>query len=340
MIKLTDYTEISAFNESTSIVRRDKNIYIKKAVPRELSGIYKTLQNSRNKNVADIIAVYEYADAAVIIEEYVNGKTLADILKEEGTLSEIRTKHIIGQICDGLYFLHKLNIIHRDINPNNIMVSCGDAVKIIDFDISRNAKKNAKTDTVILGTVGYAAPEQFGFSQSDERTDVYAVGVLANVMLTGRLPGELTFGGRTGRVIGKAVKIDSKARYKSIISFKHAFSGTPDENTPLPLKILRAVPGFRTLVWWKMLLALLFYGIYAPLAVVFLSWSTSLSMALVTLIAEFFMFALPLILMTNVCGIRGKLSRNPFFAFATATAVSAVSFVAGVCIFLANTANI
>lgn len=335
MIKLSDYTEISAFNESTSIVMLDKKIYVKKKVPGELTYIYKALYDNKNENIADIIAIYEYEDVTVVIEEYVNGRTLSDVL-EEGTLSCEHTKNIIGQICDGLYFLHKINIIHRDINPNNIMISDDGGVKIVDFDIARSVKKNAGNDTVALGTVGYAAPEQFGFSQSDERTDVYAVGALANVMLTGKLPNEAVYKGRMGRVILRACSIDSKVRYKNIISFKHAFINETDENTKPLVRIIRAVPGFRSLVWWKMMLAVILYGTYIPLAVVFLSWSTDVKKALITAVSEIFIFGIPFVLITNLFDIHKKMSRKRTVAWAEAIALSAVSLILGAYIFLFN----
>lgn len=340
MIKLSDYEEISVFNESTVLVRLNGVKYVKKTVPKELTRIYKIIKETDHKNIAGIIGLYEYEDVTVVIEEYIAGKTLAKILEQEGKLSEHSVKRVVGQICDGLFFLHKHNIIHRDINPNNIMIADDGCAKIIDFDISRSVKKHSCADTAVLGTVGYAAPEQFGFSQSDERTDIYAVGVLANVMLTGKLPSDRIYEGRLGDVIKKAVSIDAKARYKSIISFKHAFLNRPDENTPLPMRALRTVPGFRTWVWWKMLLAVIFYGTYCPLSVVFVTWSKSFGMAMVTVVAEVFMFAVPFLLMTNISGVRKRLSRNPAAAFAEAAAVSAVSFVLGACIFLANTGNI
>lgn len=196
MNNLSQYIEISSFNESTSLVQKDKRIYVKKKVPKCLTYIYKILAENRHKNISDIAEIFEYDDISVVIEEYINGKTLADILSEKSTTGERETKNIIGQICDGLLFLHRHNIIHRDINPNNIMITKDGMVKIIDFDISRSVKKESSKDTVVLGTVGYAAPEQFGFSQSDVRTDIYAVGVLANVMLTGKMPNEKMYGGR------------------------------------------------------------------------------------------------------------------------------------------------
>ncbi|MGN0179920.1 MAG: serine/threonine protein kinase, partial [Monoglobaceae bacterium] len=231
MSKLLEYIEISAFNESTSLVQKENRVYVKKRVPRELTYIYKVLVNNHHKNISDIIEIFEYEDISIVIEEYINGDTLSDILDTQGVQSEAYTKNVIGCICDGLIFLHKHNIIHRDINPNNIMITKDGTVKIIDFDISRSVREDATSDTVVLGTVGYAAPEQFGFSQSDARTDIYAVGVLANVMLTGKMPKERLYGGRLGRIIGKATAIDAQIRYKNIASFKHSFTKETDENT-------------------------------------------------------------------------------------------------------------
>lgn len=148
MSELFDYAEVSAFNESTSLVQRDNEIYVKKRIPVELGRIYKILRENRHKNISDIIEVFEYDDATIVIEEYIPGKTLSEFLKSEGVQSEYDAKKIIGQVCDGLIFLHKHNIIHRDINPNNIMITNSGTVKIIDFDISRSVKFNNYADGI------------------------------------------------------------------------------------------------------------------------------------------------------------------------------------------------
>lgn len=340
MNKISDYVEISSFNETTSLVQKNNSIYVKKRVANELAYIYKILIENRHKNISDIIEVFEYEDITIVIEEYISGETLSEILAKSGVQSEYDTKNIIGQICDGLTFLHKHNIIHRDINPNNIMVTRVGAVKIIDFDISRSVKKNSAADTVVLGTVGYAAPEQFGFSQSDTRTDLYAVGVLANVMLTGKMPNECLYSGKLGRIIAKATEIDARIRYRSIASFKHAFTNETDENTNGFIKILRCIPGFRTWEVWKMLIALALYATYVPLMYVFISWSTDVTSALLTIISEVFMFVIPFILLTNLCGVRRHLAHKPIAALIASIIISAVTLVAGACIFLFNAANI
>lgn len=336
---ISDYIEISSFNESTSLVQRDNKIYVKKRVAKELTYIYKILLENKHKNVSNIIEVFEYEDTAIVIEEYINGETLAEILRKSPVQRERYTKTVIGQVCDGLTFLHKNNIIHRDINPNNIMVTNDGTVKIIDFDISRSVKKNFVSDTVILGTVGYAAPEQFGFSQSDTKTDLYAVGVLANVMLTGKMPNECLYGGKLGRVIAKATEIDARIRYKSISRFKHAFTNETDENTNLFIKILRYIPGFRTWEIWKMLIAIILYATYIPLMFVFVSWAANAKGVFLTVVSEIFMFVIPFVLLTNLCGVRRHLAHRPLAALAAALIISCVLFLLGACIFISNAAN-
>ena len=125
--------------------------------------------SKHHKNVSQIVEVFEYQDCTVVIEKYIDGDSLADILAKNKYLSESMTKNIIGQICDGLTFLHKQNIIHRDINTNNIVISSDGCVKIIDFDIARTPKKNASSDTTILGTAGYAPLNSLDF-----RSQIYA----------------------------------------------------------------------------------------------------------------------------------------------------------------------
>ncbi len=337
MSNLSEYIEISALKENVAIVKKDGKLYVKKNIPSELTYLYKILMSKYHKNVSQIVEVFEYQDCTVVIEKYIDGDSLADILAKNKYLSENMTKNIIGQICDGLTFLHKQNIIHRDINPNNIVISSDGCVKIIDFDIARTPKKNASSDTTILGTAGYAAPEQFGFSQSDIRTDIYAVGVLANVMLTGMLPGEMTYKGRLGKIISKATAIDAGARYRKISDFKHAFTNEVDENTNCVLKVLRCIPGFRTFELWKMVIALICYMTYVPLMFLFVLWTEKNFAALSkTVLSEILMFVIPFLLLTNLSGIRRIVSRKPIRALIVSILISAVSFIIGVLILLPN----
>lgn len=139
--------------------------------------------------IPKIIDIEEDSDAIYIIEEYVKGINL----KEYKASSEnINTELIIKwalQLCDVLKYLHNRKpypIIYRDIKPENIMLMDNGKIKLIDFGIAREFKEESLNDTVPIGTKGYAAPEQYGIGQSDERTDIFSLGITLYFLLTGK----------------------------------------------------------------------------------------------------------------------------------------------------------
>ena len=146
------------------------------------------------------------------------GDTLAFLL-EGGTLSAPEARRITGQICRALYVLHSLGAVHRDVKPENILLRGEEAV-LIDFDASRIYHSDAPEltmDTMILGTTGYAAPEQYGLSQTDPRADIYSLGVVLNVMLTGEHPSRRLASGRLGRVVQRCTMMSPRQRYQSVL---------------------------------------------------------------------------------------------------------------------------
>ena len=195
-----------------------------------------------NPYLAKILYIAEKDDCIEIVREYISGETLADLMKYNKSLDKNTAVKIAGNICDGLADIHKLGYVHRDITPNNIIISSDGCTKIIDFGIARDFSQNKTSDTYILGTPGYAAPEQFGFSQSDARTDIYAVGVLLNVMLTGKMPNEQKPSGELGRIIKKCIEIDSAHRYKSINELKSVLYNKSSESNLLD-RIIKHIPG-------------------------------------------------------------------------------------------------
>lgn len=167
--------------------------------------------------------VYEAAEQDgenIVIEEFVQGDTL-DFLLEEALFSPQETKQTIKQLCQGLWVLHSMAAVHRDIKPENVILRGSDAV-LIDFDAARLHKPQAEADTQILGTTGFAAPEQYGLGQSDTRTDIYSLGVLMNVMLTGQHPSKKLAEGRLGRIIQRCTQINPAKRYKNVLHLMEA----------------------------------------------------------------------------------------------------------------------
>ena len=191
---LWQFDVVTDFNRTTQLVRNRNTgrLMVKKIMPAYEFEVHNAVSKINNCHIAKVFDVITDRNACIILEEYVQGHTIEQYLSK-GTFAEDYAINIARQICNGLSVLHKYSITHRDITPSNIIIGFDGVVKIIDFGISRLHKENAKHDTQVLGTEGYAAPEQFGFKQSDCKTDIYALGVLLNYMLTGHIPSEVMY---------------------------------------------------------------------------------------------------------------------------------------------------
>ena len=183
-------------------------------------GVYEALQNHTNPNLPKIYGIYAETEKALIFEEYLEGETLRQYM-EHHPLSKKEALHFCKMLLNAVRFLHEKNIIHRDIKPSNIMI-CDGVLKLIDFNIARISRPDMEGDTIALGSIGYAAPEQFGLSQSLPSTDIYAIGVLLNEMLTGRHPTEYIAPGRAGKIISKCLHIQASQRYQTIDELEKA----------------------------------------------------------------------------------------------------------------------
>ncbi|WP_276840310.1 serine/threonine-protein kinase [Anaerovibrio lipolyticus] len=152
----------------------------------------------------------EAPQRTIIVEEYIGGQSMQEYLENSGCLSETEAQKFLLVFCYGLSHLHKLGIVHRDIKPSNIIRQSSGGFKLIDFDVARlrNTKVEDK-DTVLLGTRGYAPPEQYGYSQTDRRSDIYSLGVTMEELL-----GE-DYKGYLRPVIRKCRALDPAMRYQS-----------------------------------------------------------------------------------------------------------------------------
>lgn len=174
---------------------------------------YDELYKIKNENLPIIYDTVTLSDGQIVLEEYIDGITVAQIM-ETGKYRYMGARKIIKSVCSALTIIHNLGITHRDIKPENVMISKNGRVVLIDFNASNKMSK-AKRDTVVMGTVGYASPEQLGISRSDARTDIYALGVMLNVMLTGKHPSELIAKGKAGRIVRKSTSINPDERYQT-----------------------------------------------------------------------------------------------------------------------------
>ena len=180
------YQTVRTIDDKKSIVLDTSNglLYFKKILSVYNISVFSWLRENKNPKIPQIKSFRQDGDQLIVIEEFIQGKTLDEKL-EEGGLSFSEKKRILMDICEGLTFLHgaKPPIIHRDLKASNIMLTEDGNVKIIDYDAAKIYVKNEKSDTVLIGTHGIAAPEQYGFAQSDARTDIYALGQLIRKMI-------------------------------------------------------------------------------------------------------------------------------------------------------------
>ena len=152
----------------------------------------------------------EAQQRTIIVEEYIGGQSMQEYLENGGCLSEAEAQKFLLDFCYGLSHLHKLGIVHRDIKPSNIIRQSSGGFKLIDFDVARlRNTKVENQDTVLLGTRGYAPPEQYDYSQTDRRSDIYSLGVTMEELL-----GE-DYKGYLRPVIRKCRALDPAMRYQS-----------------------------------------------------------------------------------------------------------------------------
>jgi len=175
--------------------------------------VYRRLLGISCPYLPKILSLIEANGKAYVLEEYIQGDNLAFLIESDPLDPEF-ARRIMLQLCEALKVLHGIGAVHRDIKPENIIMRGSDAV-LIDFDASRICKVENDTDTQIMGTTGYAAPEQYGFSQTDARTDIYAMGILLNEMLTKRHPSMELTQGKYRHVVEKCIQVNADQRYGS-----------------------------------------------------------------------------------------------------------------------------
>jgi serine/threonine protein kinase len=149
----------------------------------------KILASLEHPNLPKIVDYYPPSEEgySYLVMDYIRGHTLEEIFKlQEGTFSYPSIVHYTIQLCDVFHYLHEQPspVVYRDIKPSNVMIDVDDRVRLIDFGIARNYKEGQELDTVALGTLGFAAPEQFKKQQTDHRADIYSLGAMMYYLLS------------------------------------------------------------------------------------------------------------------------------------------------------------
>lgn len=181
---------------------------------------YDELCRLRCENLPEILDSVALSDGQIVLEEFIDGLTLTEVMETERYTYQ-GAKKVILALCDALWVLHSKGFVHRDVKPDNVIITAKGRIVLVDFNASRKIS-DANKDTEIMGTVGYASPEQLGIAQSDERTDLYALGVLLNVMLTGMHPSKKMASGKAGRIVRRCTSVNPNDRYQSAIKLAWA----------------------------------------------------------------------------------------------------------------------
>lgn len=219
--RLSFYRELTVLDEKKNIVLvqdiRNSELCVKKTLDIYSRDVYEQLASVRIEGVPAVKECVADDGKLIVVEEYVQGRSLKQVLDEHGLLNEEQAYEIAVQLVDILVRLHQLEpaIVHRDIKPSNIIIEKNGHVNLIDFNAARHVNADKNEDTRMLGTVYFAAPEQFGFGQSDERTDIYGLGATINYIMTGDKPGAGIAECRFSDILKKCLMVDAKDRYQS-----------------------------------------------------------------------------------------------------------------------------
>ena len=212
-------------------------IYVQKRVSVYNIDVYRTLRDHPVKGTPAIFDICEENGVLTVIEEYVSGSTLRSILDDGNVFEETDAVEMVEKLCRIIKDLHSLvpPIIHRDIKPSNIIVASNDSLWLLDMNAAKFYSVDKAEDTSMLGTFGYAAPEQFGFGSSSVQTDIYSIGVLLCEMVTGHLPREVLPNSDLAKIILKCTHIDPKDRYQCAEDLLTALHDYLHNHDPEPL---------------------------------------------------------------------------------------------------------
>ena len=223
-------------NRQTEFLRNEMEI-MKKMADRKLSGIPKAHR------------IFEENGEVYLVREYIEGMSLAQVVLQKGGISEAEICRISRKICQTAEQFQNPDepMIHRDIKPENIVVTPGGEVVFIDFGTMRSYKKDGSRDTFVVGTRGTAAPEQYGYTQTDQRTDVYAIGQTMLYMVSESYEmnqlSECAVSRRMKKIIEKACSFEPDKRYGDAAQLRRAVEKCQANNRKKVYKKAGAVFG-------------------------------------------------------------------------------------------------
>lgn len=213
--------------------------FVRKKIRQELArrNVWSALTECGSPRLPRVEATYELPEHFVVVYDFVPGRTLSKVIETDGPLTPESTVSLGIELCEAAEELHRHGIVHRDISPNNIVVASNGA-HLIDLGIARMRVEGASKDTTSLGTWGFASPEQYGFAQTDARSDVYSIGRVLGFALTGIRPDDETYEqalksilehapAKLAHAITRACSFEPSARFQSATEMAEALAGSP-----------------------------------------------------------------------------------------------------------------
>lgn len=256
------YKELCQLNREIYLVRDCKSgmLAVKRTADKNRFALYKEIQKISHVNLMKILDVWMEEECCVVIAEYISGETVADYLRKHACMAQEEVSRNIVMLCEGVDLLHSHGIIHRDISPNNVMLTSDGGLKLCDYDISVLCREGQQPENM-KGTYGYASPEQFGYAQVDRQTDIYSIGMLAYTMLGGNGDRLKCRSGRLKRAINIAICMDKKDRYTTVGQLKAELEIDIEPGGKRARTYVRSIPGFRTGTAWKGIFAICAYPV-------------------------------------------------------------------------------
>lgn len=278
-LSLSYYKEVAAINEQRGITLvqdiRTGRIFVKKVLGIYNPGIYHYLRSHPIPHTPRVYEIYEENNVLTVIEEYISGDTLSQLLEQGCQFTNDQIRNIAGRLCVILMAFHNAAppIIHRDIKPSNVILTPSGEVFLLDFNAAKYHTETKSEDTTLLGTKGYAAPEQYGFGISTVQTDIYALGMLLNTLVLGTFSQTPAEGNDFTPLIQKCTRLDPRDRYKNVEQLYYILQKREATNTDNPTPVAKPFssrqdtsilswfpPGFRHLSPLRMLLAVSGYA--------------------------------------------------------------------------------
>lgn len=246
-LTLSYYKDIAELNKehNVSLVQHieTNKIYIKKSLTLFDEEVYHLLKNQPIPGVPRIQEIVRKQEELILIEEYISGDSLQEKL-DQGNVSDQEIGCWLISISHILHQLHSFQkpIVHRDIKPSNIMIDNGGKCFLLDFNAAKFVNTQQDRDTVLLGTQGYAAPEQYGFGSSTTLTDIYGFGKLVESLVQGRTSLEKKY----APLIAKCTQLNPNDRLQSfeeVLIFLEQDKGAKNRSSVSESFLL---PGFRS----------------------------------------------------------------------------------------------